>query len=119
MTTEVVTYARDLAERIRTAGVRNVSTQASGLALPGVLVVPIPERTYDIAHGYSATWSILCIVPEPGDERAAQQLDELVAAVDTVVPLEHAAPEGYVLPNTNTPAPAYRCRFTTEVERHP
>ena len=119
MNPEIIAYARTLADEIRTAGVRNVTTKASAAVPPCVLVVPIPARVYDIAHGYTATWTVVAMAPAPGDERAAEQLDDMVNRIATVIPLESADPSAWQIPGADSPVPAYVCKYTTEVENHP
>lgn len=114
---EIVTYAQQLAAAIQTAGVKVSTTRPSAAIPPCVLVQPIPARVYDIAHGYTATWAILCLV-QSADERGAEQLDELVNIIATVVPLETAEPVSWAIPGAEKPVPAYLCKFTTEVENH-
>lgn len=118
MVSELVTYARTLADEIHAAGVKTTTTKASAAVPPCVLVQPVPARSYDIAHGYTATWSIVCMAPAPGDERAAEQLGDMVDAVAVVVPLESAEPVAWAIPGAEKPVPAYLCKFTTEVENH-
>lgn len=115
--TEVVAYARNLAAAIQAAGVKVSTTRPSAAVPPCVLVQPIPARVYDIQHGYTATWSILCLVPT-ADERGADQLDDMVAIVASVVPIETADPVAWAIPGADKPVPAYLCRYTTEVENH-
>lgn len=114
---EIVAYAQELAAAIQAAGVKVSTTRPSVAVPPCVLVQPIPARVYDIAHGYTATWSILCMVPT-ADERGAEQLDDLVNRVAGVVPLETAEPVSWAIPGAEKPVPAYLCKYTTEVENH-
>lgn len=117
MSDELFTYAEELVDELRTAGVKAYTDPGSAAAnLPCVLVVPVPLRTFDALRSWAAEWTCYALVRGPGDLRAARDLDRLVETFRTVVPeLDTAEPSAYVLPSAPDPLPAYALRFTTTV----
>lgn len=92
--------AVELAEQLNAAGVRAV-TSARSVVTPCVLITP-PVRTFDLACGYTARWSLFVLSGGGGDEASWVALDELtdqlLAALDdppeTVTPTSWKADPG-------------------------
>jgi len=80
---------------------------------PCVLVTP-PNRTYDIACGYSADFVLWALVPGAGNADAFKALDGLCDAVAAVLDVSRADLQSYVLSPDAPPLPAYRIELVTE-----
>lgn len=93
------------------------TTNIRQLALPGVLVSPVPRRDqFTLPGGYLATLSVYCIAPGPGDLTDAKVLDELADIVTSVIDGVYLVePVSYVLPNQADAKPALRCEFQIDV----
>lgn len=108
--------AKEIAAELTAAGVR--ATADSGkVRTPCVLVVPAPRWDFQLA-GKSAlvTWQLQAIAPLPADLTAASALEELVAKVAALLPIESAVPGRYKASEAETPLPAYTLTMTDEVE---
>lgn len=105
-------YERSLAivDALEAAGIRATADPRS--ATPPVVLVTPPDRTYDIACGYSARWSLFALVPGLGNADAHKAMDAMVDDIAAVIPLETAEPASYILSPDAPALPAYRCQFT-------
>lgn len=88
-----------------------VATVDPRAATPPCVLVPPPDRVFDLACGYTARWKIYALVPGTANADAHKQLDALVDAVAGVLPIERATLESYVLANDAPAVPAYRLEF--------
>lgn len=104
---ESFTRAEEIVAKLTAAGVR-ASVDPSGINPPAVLVVP-PNRTYDVACGFSATWTLVALAPgaQGADRTTWGLLDGLVDAVASAVDIERAELVAYTL--AGTAYPAYLC----------
>lgn len=108
-------YAAQLVDELRAADVK-ATNDPRAVNLPGVLVVPVPSRTYDLLAGYTASWTVVLLAPGVGDLSDAKALEDLADAVVTVLPqITTVEAASYVLPNMPDPKPAYLCRFDTAI----
>lgn len=100
-----------ICEKLQAAGIR-ATTDPGALNPPSVLIPP-PRRVYDVACGYTQIWTVHAIVPAitGGDRVAWAQLDELLDALDAVLPIETAQPGAYVMENRTLPS--YQVQFST------
>ena len=105
-------YARalELAAALSAEGVTATADPRSATP-PCVLVTP-PERTYDLACGYTARWDLYALAPGTANADAHKALDEIVDALADLLPLERAVVASYVLSPDAPPFPAYRVTFT-------
>jgi hypothetical protein len=101
--------ATELVATLTGAGIR-ATVDPSALEPPAVLVVP-PTRAYDVACGYTATWSLVALVPgaQGADRTTWGALDAMVDAVAAVVDIGRAELSAYTV-NGST-YPAYLCTF--------
>lgn len=76
-------------------------------AVPPVVLVPPPARDYDLAVGFTATWTLVALTSPPGGIGAWSDLDDLVDAVAGVLPVERAQPSAYQLAPDGPAHPAY------------
>lgn len=109
VTMPVVTASRARAESIVAvltgAGVR-ASTDPAGVTPPCILVPP-PNRTFDLACGYTARWGLVALAPTASgtDRRAWSDLDVLIEAARSAgLPLEDAQLVTYNLAGVDYPA---------------
>jgi len=101
--------AVELVAELTAAGITATADPRSATP-PCVLVAP-PERTYDLACGYTARWQLWALVPGAGNADAHKALDGLVDDVAAVLPVERATLQSYVLSAEVPPLPAYRIEF--------
>lgn len=102
--------ARELAEKLRAEGIPATVDPRS--ATPPVVLIPPPERTYDLACGYSARWQLWALVPGTANADAHKALDELADAVARVLAVERMSLGSYVLGGGGgEPLPAYRIEY--------
>lgn len=111
---QVVAYAEQLVEDLRTAGLRATCDPRSAVP-PCVLVVPVPDRSYDVLAGFTAAWTVAVIGAGPGDLTDARKLGELVDEVAALVDVETVEAASYMLPTSPDPRPAYLVKFRTVV----
>lgn len=97
--------ALELVEILTAAGVRAVADPRS--ATPPVVLVTPPDRTYDLACGYTARWKLWALAPGPGNADAWAALDELVDKVRTVLDVERATFSSYTVAGAES-FPAYQ-----------
>lgn len=100
-------------ELLNDAGI--TATADPRAATPPCVLIPPPEREYDLSCGYTARWQVVVMVPGIGNADAHKQLDELVDACAAVLPIERATLIAYVLSPDAPAIPAYRCEFTEGV----
>ena len=102
--------AGELVALLTAAGI-NATADPRSATPPCALVAP-PDREFDIACGYTATWAIWVLAPGIGNADAHKQLDATVDEIATVLPLERATLASYVLAVDAPPLPAYRLEFS-------
>lgn len=108
------TYARaaELMAVLKDHDVRAVADPRS--AHPPCVLIPPPQRTYDLGSGYSVTWNLVCLVPGPGTADSWVKLDDL--ADNVVAALEPSdttvTPASYQLPGPQEPHPAFIITWT-------
>jgi hypothetical protein len=100
-----------ICEKLKAAGVR--ATTDSGALNPPAVLVPPPRRVYDVGCGFTQIWAVHAIAPAitGGDRVTWAQLDELVDAIASVLPVETAQPGAYVLEGKTLPS--YQVQFST------
>jgi hypothetical protein len=64
----------------------------------------------------SASWSVFLLVPNPGNADAWVALDDMLRAVDGVLPVERADFLAYAVSADSPPLPAYQVTFTEGVD---
>lgn len=101
--------AQEIAAKLEAAGI--AATVDPRAATPPCVLVTPPERTYDLACGYSARWNLWALVPGTGNADAHKALDALVDLVAAELPIERATLASYVLALDAPPLPAYRIEF--------
>ena len=101
--------AVELAEKLKAEGI-NATADSRAATPPCVLVEP-PNRTYDVACGYTAQWSLMALVPGPFNADAHKLLDELGDAVAGVLDVRTMTRGRYPLSNDTEAVPAYRIEF--------
>jgi hypothetical protein len=86
-----------IVEKLIAAGIR--ATVDPGAFTPPAVIVPPPDRTYDVGCGYTATWGLRAVATAPtgGDHTTWAQLDTLVDAIASVFPVESAVRRGFPL----------------------
>lgn len=104
---DTLTRATELAQAIGGQGVRAVTEPRSAVP-PCVLVTP-PARIYDLACGFTARWKIYALAPAPATADTWAALDQLLAAIESVLPIERAEPTSYTIQAGTEPVPAYVC----------
>lgn len=108
-----ITRAQELAEYLTTelAGSARVVVDPAELSVPGVLIIP-PTRTYDLACGYTAEWSLIVLVPAPVGMGTLLALDGLVDQLVEAIGEDvlSATPGQYPLPGYPDPLPCYTIR---------
>lgn len=87
-------------------------------AHPPCVLVPPPERLYDVTVGWSATWRVLLLAPgEGGNADTAAVLDDLADEVEAAVELDlvEVLPSATVLRAGEPPVPCYIATITRAV----
>lgn len=115
--TELLEYAGGLVTQIRAEGIK-ATTDIRNVSLPGVLVHPLPARTYDLLSegSFSAEWTIVALAPGPGDLADAKVLQDYADRLVQLFPqIKSVEPASYVLPSFPEPKPALLCKFDSEV----
>jgi hypothetical protein len=105
--------ALELVAELAAAGVNATADPRS--ATPPCVLIPPPERDYDLPCGYTARWHLWALVPGVGNADAHKALDALADDVAAVLPVERATPASYVLSPDSPPLPAYRLELTEGV----
>jgi len=108
--TDTFVRAEEIVTALVDLGVR-ASADPSAVTPPAVLVVP-PTRTFDLACGFTATWTLVALAPgaQGADRTTWALLDNLVDAIVEVVDVERAELVAYTLGGMSYPA--YLCTFT-------
>ena len=106
--------ARELASVLTAAGVTATADPRS--ATPPCVLIPPPDRDYDLGCGYTARWNLWALAPGAGNADAHAALDEMVDRLAELLPVERAVPGSYVLSPDNPPFPAYRVEFLEGVQ---
>jgi hypothetical protein len=101
--------ALELAEKLKAAGINATADPRS--ATPPCVLVPPPERVYELSCGYTARWQLHALVPGTGNADAHKALDALADAVANELDIERMTLESYVLSADNPPLPAYRIEY--------
>lgn len=99
----------EIAAKLTAAGL-SATVDPRSATPPCVLIVP-PGRTYDLACGYTAAWSLVALVPGTGNADAFKALDEMVDQIAGVVDVRDATFISYALSPDNPTHPAYRVTF--------
>jgi hypothetical protein len=105
--------AQELAAALVAAGI--TATTDPRAATPPCVLIPPPDRVFDLACGYTATWSLWALVPGTGNADAHKALDALVDDVAAVLPVERATLSQYVLSADAPALPGYRLELTEGV----
>lgn len=105
-------YARavELAQKLQAAGITATADPRS--ATPPCVLVPPPERTYDLSCGYTARWNLWALVPGTANADAHKALDTIADAVAQELDVERMTLGSYVLAQDAPPLPAYRIELT-------
>jgi len=98
-----------MVDMLQQAGITATADPRS--ATPPCVLVPPPDRTYDIGCGYTAHWRLQALVPGTGNADAHKALDALADAVVAVLPVERMTLGSYVLANDSPALPSYRIEF--------
>jgi hypothetical protein len=98
-----------LVEKLTAAGITATADPRSATP-PCVLVVP-PDRTYDLACGYTASWRLWALAPGAPNADAHKALDVLADAVADVLPVARMTLAAYVLAVDAPALPAYRIEY--------
>jgi hypothetical protein len=101
--------ALEIASKLTAAGI--VATVDPRSATPPCVLVVPPERTYDLACGYTARWNLWALVPGTGNADAHKALDALVDQVSNELTIERASLGSYVLSPDAPALPAYRIEY--------
>lgn len=102
--------ATALASLLEDAGI--TATVDPRAATPPCVLVPPPERVYDVGCGYTARWGLIAMVPGNANADAHKALDAMVDDVAAVLPVERAVLIAYVLSPDSPAVPAYRLELT-------
>ena len=102
--------ALELVGKIQAAGLR-ATADPRAVTLPCVLVTP-PGRTYDLACGYTAGWSLIVMAPTTANADTFRLLDQMVDDLSGVVDITTATFISYALSPENPAHPAYRVLVT-------
>jgi len=76
-------------------------------ATPPCVLVPPPDRRYDLACSYTAIWHIWALAPNPGNADTSKVLDDLCDAVADVLDVSRMTLRTYNLSNDSGQLPAY------------
>jgi hypothetical protein len=98
-----------IVDKLTAAGVRATADPRS--ATPPCVLVPPPDRVYDIGCGYTARWRLVALVPNPGNADAHKALDALADSVAGVLPVERMNLTRYSLASDGEPLPAITVEF--------
>jgi hypothetical protein len=98
-----------IVDKLKAAGVNATADPRS--ATPPCVLVPPPNRTYDVACGYTAAWSVWALVPGVGNADSHKALDALADLVAGVLPVERMTLASYVLAADAPALPGYRIEF--------
>ena len=103
--------ADELAGSLVGAGLK-ATTDTASIRRPGVLVPP-PSVDYTTR---TVTFRLaLLSAQDAGTTKAWDELDDLLEAVEAVLPLDSAEPGSYALPTGGGSPPAYLATFTTSL----
>lgn len=102
--------ALEIASRLESAGIA-ATCDPRGATPPCVLLTP-PSGTVDHMCGASGAWQAIALSPTTANLDAWKALDELLAAVVDVLPVETWDFMAYALSPDNPPLPSYRIRFS-------
>jgi hypothetical protein len=82
------------------------ATTDPSAAIPPCILVPPPGRTFDLGCGFTARWELAAMAPAPTgpDRNSWAILEELVAAAESVLPLETGQLVSFNLAGTDYPA---------------
>jgi hypothetical protein len=110
--------AEQICQKLAAAGIR-ATVDVSALNPPAVLVGLPSDRVNDVNCGVSVTWAIDAISASPNsfDRNVWAQLDEMVAAVEAVLPIERSHAQPWQRPGlgTVTNYVSYRMSFTEAI----
>jgi hypothetical protein len=98
--------AGELVDKLTAEGI-TATLDSRNLNLPCVLIVP-PRRTFDLACGFTAAWTLWALVPPPGNADAFRTLDDLVDSIAAVLPVTRATALAYTPSPDAAPLPAYQ-----------
>lgn len=101
--------ALEIVGKLAAAGITATADPRS--ATPPCVLVPPPDRVYDIGCGYTARWRLQVLAPGIGNADAHKALDALADAVAEVLPVERMLLGSYVLGNDSPALPSYRIEF--------
>lgn len=109
----MVPRAQQLAAQLLGAGIdaTHDARAVAGMA-PAVLIGP-PRVAFDVGPFATYTWRLLAVSSTADPLSAWQQLDELVAAVALVLPVETADPTSFAAAPEDPSMPAYALTLTT------
>lgn len=115
-TTTTSTYdrAQEIVSHLQSGHAVRATLDPSAANPPCVLVTP-PTRTYDLACGFRAQWTLVALAPGAlgADRTTWTQLDDLVDAVRHAVDVHDAEPVAYTL--NGVTYPAYLLRFEEDI----
>lgn len=96
--------AEQVVHALTTAGLR-ATVDPAAVNPPAVLVVP-PNRTWDVACGFTARWQLFAVAPAAlgADRSAWAALDQLVDVVASVVDIEAADLMTFTIQGQSLPA---------------
>jgi hypothetical protein len=106
--------AVEIADRLTAAGI-DATCDPRGANPPCVLLTP-PNGLVDHLCGATGTWALFALSPTTANIDAWQALDEMLAAIESVLSIEGWDFVAYSLSPDNPPLPAYRIRYTEAFE---
>lgn len=113
--TRTNTYERalNMASRLDSHSIR--ATLDPGAANPPCVLITPPARTYDLACGFRAAWTLVALAPGAlgADRTTWSALDELIEEVVELLPIHDAEPVSYTL--NGVAYPAYLLRFEEDI----
>lgn len=114
----VTERAGQLVDELTAGGIKRVVTDVRHVRTPCVLVQPIPAYDFNVLGAGVAeiTWTLVAMAGQPGDLRAARDLEQLVLLASTVLPIETARPAVYEIPGASDPMPAYLLTMTETIQ---
>lgn len=107
------TRALEIADKLATVGLFATADPRS--ATPPCVLIPPPERVYDVGCGYTAHWQLVAMVPGPANGDAYKAVEAMVDTVAEVLPVEHAVSISYLLSPDAPALPAFQIEFTEGV----